>query len=84
MGALVRGNETVYKTIIVHRGEIGMKNKEFEAIIDQEVKWCEEHESSNIHGRAEFPEGFEKGFVAGLKQALFLHSLCSERERRGN
>lgn len=34
-------------------------------VIEQEIKWCEENRGMNS-------KEFEDGFIAGLKQALFL------------
>lgn len=40
-------------------------------IIEQEIKWCEEHRGMNS-------EEFENGFIAGLKQALFLINAAQQ------
>jgi len=44
-------------------------------LIEQEIKWCEEH-------RGMASKEFGDGFIAGLKQALFLIKAAEQSVQR--
>lgn len=51
-----------------------MNKKEILGIIGNEIKWCKEHRMNK--------NDYEKGFIKGLRQAIFLitHALLTTRK----
>lgn len=47
-----------------------MKKKEVYEILDQEIKWCSDEKNRTM------PEGWQWGFIEGLKQAKRLVKLA--------
>jgi len=49
-----------------------MKDKQYQ-IIEAEIKWCEEHKDA-------MPKEYSRGFIAGLKQAVYLLNASQKKK----
>lgn len=59
-----------FAQIILRKMSVFMRD-----VIEQEIKWCEEN-----HGMKS--KEFEDGFIAGLKQVIFLVDAAAKMEKR--
>jgi hypothetical protein len=57
------------KNVVVRLAE---RKYMFAQIIEFEIKWCEENNGA-------MPDEFRKGFIAGLKQAVYLINAAKQR-----